>query len=329
MRVAQQMTGSSNMHRPFGATGIVIPPIAFRTDVLNSPVLADQTKRLICIEWFNRIEPPVFIDVVHPEEHDSRSDTLGRMLTHLDAAPGDVVINLELDPRGESRNLAEPHLIRSQFGEVCDLFDKNHLPRLVTLRLPMADDAVTVRTVNSTLPNAIDLLHELQSLKTRNRLAAVGVALHDWRLGQQLLGNAGFDFVKLQRGPTIRHHPAEMLRWLADLAARSIPVITAGVFHGGFLVGGTTFDGLAIRPDEDTGKTLFTWRKAFTALCHGHGVRPAHACIQFALRIPGIGAVSLNTAHLERVAEGVEAATTPVPSALWQSMKEEGLLTLD
>jgi D-threo-aldose 1-dehydrogenase len=110
------------------------------------------------------------------------------------------------------------------------------------------------------------------------------------------------------------------------LAEQGIGIITAGVFAGGFLLGGRTLNGRNINSDTPAYQSLVARRKAFTALCHGHSVRPAHACIQYALGIPGVVAASLSTSNVDRVAEAVHGATTQVPSALWASMKEEGLL---
>jgi D-threo-aldose 1-dehydrogenase len=65
------------------------------------------------------------------------------------------------------------------------------------------------------------------------------------------------------------------------------------------------------------------------ALCHGHGITPARACIEFALSAPGIAAVAINTSHRDRIAENVASAITPVPSVFWSSMKDERLLAED
>jgi D-threo-aldose 1-dehydrogenase len=62
------------------------------------------------------------------------------------------------------------------------------------------------------------------------------------------------------------------------------------------------------------------------ALCHGHGVTPTQACIQFALAGPGVVAVLLNSSHPDRVAENVGSVQRLVPDLFWASMKEEGLL---
>jgi D-threo-aldose 1-dehydrogenase len=319
-----------NIHRPFGATGILVPPIAFRANVLDDAlrILPEQTKRLISGEWMRRIKPPVFIDVALHEKRNSPLSTLGRLLSQHDVAPDEVVLNLELEAPVDSRDSAEPDPLCKQFDDACELLGKNHIPRIATLRLKIENERPNARTLPTSVP-AVDWLRELKSLKTRHKLAAIGIALLDWRLSQKLRDVAHVDFIKLLNGPTVLRHPPEMLEWLAALAAEQIAVITAGVFHGGFLVGGPTFDDHQLNADSPAGQSLIAWRKAFTALCHGHGVRPAQASIQFALSIPGVVAVSLRTSSVDRVSEDVYAATTPVLGGLWTSMKEEGLLAHD
>jgi D-threo-aldose 1-dehydrogenase len=324
------MTSSNDLHRPFGKTEIVVPPIAFRTDVLenSSRVLPEKTKRLICSEWLGCVKPPLFIDVVFNEGHKIQVATIGHLLAHFDVAPDEVVINLELAAADDPRNLAEPQRIRTQFGKACDLLGKSHMPRLVTLRVARNGSDLDAQSPN-TVAQVVDAVHELHLLKDRYDLAAIGIAVCDWRLGRLLHESADVGFIKLVNGPTILRHPPEMKTWLADLAADAIPVITAGVFHGGFLVGGPTLDGRIVSSNAPVDRSLFTWRKSFSAICHGHGVRPAHACVQFALSMPGVIAASLSTSHPDRVVDTTYAATTPVPIGLWESMKEEGLMSQD
>jgi D-threo-aldose 1-dehydrogenase len=78
--------------------------------------------------------------------------------------------------------------------------------------------------------------------------------------------------------------------------------------------------------EDDTQRGLLAWRKAFVALCDGHGITPAHACIQFALSLPGVVAVQLDSSYPDRVAENIRSGFTRVPPNFWASMIEEGLL---
>jgi D-threo-aldose 1-dehydrogenase len=113
---------------------------------------------------------------------------------------------------------------------------------------------------------------------------------------------------------------------MAELADRRVPIILAGVFDGGFLAGGNRLDGRAVNADDPSQRWLFAWRKAFVALCDGHGISPTHACIQFALSLRGVVAVQLDSSYADRVAANIRSVYTEVPRGFWESMKEEGLL---
>ena len=116
---------------------------------------------------------------------------------------------------------------------------------------------------------------------------------------------------------------------MTALADRQVAIIGSSVFHSDFLVGGSRFGNRMLSPEDPADQRLFAWRKAFAALCYGHGIAPAHACIQFALSVPGVIAVALDTSYPDRIAENAASAVTPVPDAFFESMKEEGLLSGD
>ena len=163
-------------------------------------------------------------------------------------------------------------------------------------------------------------------MKAAQQVSGIGVAAKDWRVVREIDSAARLDWVTLVGGFTIMRHPHELLEFMASLAARQIPIVGAGIFHCNLLVGGNRFEDRALSRENSEHASLFAWRKAFAALCHGHGVAPAHACIQFALCAPGVAAVVINTSRPERVAENAASSVTKLPDALWASMQEEGLL---
>ena len=55
-------------------------------------------------------------------------------------------------------------------------------------------------------------------------------------------------------------------------------------------------------------------------------VKPADACVQFGLAVPGVVAVALNTGKPERIKENVASAQNEIPAALWRALKDEGLV---
>ena len=74
---------------------------------------------------------------------------------------------------------------------------------------------------------------------------------------------------------------------------------------------------------------LFTWRKEFFAVCKLHGVSPAIACVQFALHVPGVKSIALNTTEIKRVRENLEMANANIPIEFWQALNAKGLIRID
>ena len=133
------------------------------------------------------------------------------------------------------------------------------------------------------------------------------------------------DWITVACGPTLMRHPPNLLASLAEIQRRQIPVIISGVFEGGFLVGANRLDGRLLRSEDDPDRSTLAWRKAFVALCDGHGISPAHACIRFALALPGVVAVRVESSYADRVAQ-IRSSLTEVSANFWASMQEEGLL---
>lgn len=313
------MARSTDYHGPIGATGLSIPPIVFRGDVLDDRVqsVPEQTKRVICGEWFQQCKSPIVVSAACGKDANASLGALRRHLEHVEASSDEVHVLLDL------RNVAS-QAVAASYTNACQLLGESYRPRLVLVGWPFKLDAQ---------PDCVapaDALNQLAVLRGENGLAAIGVRIDS--LDSPLLDplradeRMTFDFIMVTRSPTVMQHPPEQLRRLARLADRQVPVIAGGILQGGFLAGEDVIDGRPINSFDSTDQALIGWRKAFTSLCLGHGVRPVHACVQFALSLPSIVAVSLSTWHPDRVVANVLAATNGVPDALWASMKEDSLL---
>jgi D-threo-aldose 1-dehydrogenase len=296
------MNISAGQRRPFGALGLTIPPIVFGTAALgNVPqVIPEQRKLEICGEWFQHVAPPVFIDTAYRHGDGLALEVLGRMLHRLDLEGGEVVIHLTLDA----------DRVADDWEKNCRLLGSKYRPKLVSVC--DADE------------NAWRAVGEL---KSAGLVLGAGVATRDFGALVSLAPSP--DWMVLTGGLTLMRHPAGLLASMAELAARQIPIIVSGVFDGGFLVGNNRLDGLLLSAEDPADRSLLTWRTAFVALCHGHGITPAQACIEFALLQPGVVAVLLNSSHPDRVAENASYVQRLVPDLFWASMKEEGLLATD
>jgi D-threo-aldose 1-dehydrogenase len=305
-----------DQHLPFGKTGLAIPPIVFGTAALGNAnrVIPELTKLAICGEWFRGVAPPVFIDAAYRHGNGMALEQLGRVLRRLDIASEEIVIGLELDGEQSPSDAGQPKYDRLMECWVKSrrLLGEAYRPKLVSV-----GDA------------DVDAWRAASELKDAKEVLGAGIGIKDWRAARDYIATIEPDWITLTGGCTLMRHSPEMLAFMAELARRQIPIVVAGAFDGGFLVGGNQLDGRVVSADDPADRALFAWRKAFVALCEGHGISPAHACIQFALTAPGVVAVLLKSSYPDRVAENVNSVCQRVPDNLWASMKEEGLLAAD
>ena len=296
------MNISAGQRRPFGSLGLTIPPIVFGTAALgNVPqIIPEQRKLEICGAWFRHVEPPVFIDAAYRDGDGLALEVLGRMLRRLDIESDEVVVHLTLDA----------DRVAVDWEKSCRLLGSEYRPKLVSI---CDADEGAWRAVGE--------------LKATGSVLGAGVVARD--LGSLTSLEPSVDWVVLTGGFTLMRHPAGLLASMVELAARQIPIIVSGVFDGGFLVGSNRLDGRLLSAEDPADRSLLAWRTSFAALCHGHGVTPVQACIQFALAGPGVVAVMLNSSHPDRVAENAGCVQRLASDLFWASMKEEGLLAAD
>jgi D-threo-aldose 1-dehydrogenase len=339
--------------RPFGRTGLRVPPIVFGTSVLGNAfhAIPDQTKSAIMSEWFRHVSPPVFIDTAGKYGAGMALEVIGGALDRLEISPHEVIINNKLAWKRAPLTGAEPKFepgvwvnlqhdaelrisydgILECWEEGCRLLGGRIAPQLASLHDPdeylaaSSSPAERDRRWDDVL-GAYQALHEL---KEAGLVVGIGVGAKDWRTVREIDAAVPLDWVMLANSFTIMNHPAELTAFIASLAERRIAVVNSAVFHAGFLVGGRYFDYRPVNAEDPVGRRLFSWRKLFVALCEGHGISPAHACVQFGLSAPGIVAVALNTSHPDRISENVALVLKRVPDGFWASMKEEGLLAAD
>jgi len=309
-------------HRPFGKTGLTVPPIALGTSALGNvrSILPPAKKVALCGEWLNHVEPPIWLETGPCCGGAQGLETLFQMAQRLDVSPDDVLIGHLLNWQDAAQ---------AWRGD-CRLLGDVYRPKLVAINEAdkYLDEAASPQERDRRIADVTRAFQELLKLKEAGEVVAVGVAGKDWRCIEMIGKHVPFDWVRLSGCFSPMHGAPDVVRFMASLAERQIPIVLAGVFHSGFLVGGQCYDHRVLDTEDEQDARQLAWRKSFVALCHGHGISPAHACIQFALSAPGVVAVAVDTTQPERVAENVRSVLTRVPGSLWESMKEEGLLAM-
>ncbi len=296
---------STDFHHPLGQAGLRIPRVLFGTAALGNVhrVITDQAKLEIVGEWFRHVQPPLFVEASYTHGAGAALEMLGRALQRLEIAGNEIHIQLTTDGA-----------FQECWKKSCLLLGEAYPPKLIVIA---AGDTEGWRIA--------------RGLRDSERVLAAGIHISGHGKANEFpnLPYEEVDFVELISGYTVMRHSPEVMSLLQELADRQIPVILAGVFDGGFLVGGNRLDERVLNSEDSADRSLLAWRKSFVALCDGHGISPAHACIQFALSLPSVISVRLDSTYADRVAENVRAAYTPVPESFWASMKEEGLLSRD
>jgi D-threo-aldose 1-dehydrogenase len=349
--VVNSLRLSASDYRPFGKTGLRVPPIAFGTSALGNlyRAIPDVAKLEIVSAWFDHVSPPVFIDTAGKYGAGLAMEVLGQALEKFEIPPGDVVISSRLGwkrtPLATREPTFEPGVwaniehdavqrisydgILECYEESCRLLGDFYRPQLVSVHDPdeFLAAAATPDERRRRIEDIVAAYRALTELKQRGEVKAVGVGAKDWRVIQEIDAAVPLDWVMLANSLTVLRHPPELLAFVAELSSRGVAIINSALFHAGFLVGGKYFDYRVIRPEDEP--ALFAWRKSFVALCEAHGISPLHACVQFGLAVAGVAAVALNTSHADRIRENVAAVATLVPPQFWATLKEEGLLAKD
>jgi len=155
---------------------------------------------------------------------------------------------------------------------------------------------------------------------------AIGVGSKDWKVIQKLESVINLDWIMFANSMTIMNHPIELLQFMEKVRDKGITIVNSAVFQAGFLIGGDFYDYRKIEPDSPENIRRFQWREQFNALCSKYKITPAIACVNFAIKAPGVSSISLNTSKPEHVKSNVESVFSNVPEEFYEEMKNKGLI---
>jgi D-threo-aldose 1-dehydrogenase len=305
-----------SLYRPFGNTGLVLPPVVFDTAPLTDKArpIPDQTKLQLVGEWLSHIPPPLVVEFTVNGSSISPLLILARAIRRFEINPNELVLTFRCPAHATSEDVQK---LQDECGRT---LGSAFAPRLVSVDCPRntPDPHIVIKKIDS-----------LRQLKESGNIRAIGICSANPAFVENVRSKTQLDWVTLRGCLTTLNHPPEALTLADTLQRQGIPIVNSSVFHSGFLAGGNELDGRPLDPLNESDQKMLAWRKSYAALCHGHGVSPIHAAIQFALRMPAVHAVRINTSYPDRVRENVAAIAKPVSPNLWKSMKEEGLLAID
>jgi D-threo-aldose 1-dehydrogenase len=335
-------------HRPFGSTGIEIPPIVFGTSCLGNlyKVVPDETKLALVSEMVAHCPAPVVLDSAGKYGAGLALEAIGHALRTCGVPRSQVLVSNKLgwyrvplrgpEPtfeRGVWAGIAHDAESRISYEGILECYEQGRAllgagydTQLVSVHDPdeflAAAKSPGERAIR--FDQVLGAYRALFELKAAGKVRAVGIGSKDWRVIREIAENVNLDWVMFACSLTVYSHPAELLAFIAQLHARGVGMVNSAVFNAGFLTGGEWFD--YRRPDPVAEAPLFRWRETFFGVCQRFGVRPADACVQFGLAVPGIVAVALNTEKPERIKANLASATAEIPVAFWRALKDAGLV---
>jgi len=166
----------------------------------------------------------------------------------------------------------------------------------------------------------------LDELRSAGVVKAIGAGINEADVAADLLRDVGLDVVMLAGRYTLLEQPA-LDTFLPLAVHRGVDVIAVGVFNSGILVkapgAGATYD-YGPAPADVVARA-----RAIEAECRAFGVPMPAAAIQFPLAHPAVKTVLVGMSRPGAVAQNMNWLQTPVPPALWERLRDRGLIARD
>ena len=331
---------------------IDLPPVIFGTSGLGNLFVAldEQAKLDIVSECVRLSNGKVVFDSAGKYGAGLALETLGKCLKELNVHPNNVVISNKLawlrtelkteEPTFEPgvwKNLKYDAVQKISYEGILESFEQGnellngYTPQMVSVHDPdeYVASAKNKHQADELYQDILDAYRALYDLKQKGKVQAVGVGAKDWRIVKKIAGDVELDWVMIANSMTIKSHPQELLDFILEMESKGVCVVNSAVFHSGFLVGSDYFDYQLIKPGTPVNDALFAWREKFFKICKQFNVKPAEACVQFALNVPGVKSIALNTTDAKRVKENIEMARLEIPFEFWDVLQSEGLIEVN
>ena len=333
-----------------GTTGIQVPPITFGTSALGNlyTALDPQTKLEIVKESLRQTQPLTVFDTAGKYGAGLALEALGESLRQLEVARDQVLISNKLgwvrSPLIGDEPLFEPGVWKGlkydaiqqiSYKGILRCFEEGNellqglIPQLVSVHDPdeYLSQAKNPEEEDQLFEDILEAYRALEDLKKEGKVRGIGVGAKNWKVIPKIYEHVKLDWVMFANSATIISHPSELLEFMRKLKADQVGIFNSAVFQSGFLVGGDFYDYKLIRPDTTENKVLFNWREKFFGVCKQFNITPAHACVQFALNLPGVSSVALSTTDHSKVKRNVDSVQVKLPQEFWQELKNRHLLS--
>jgi D-threo-aldose 1-dehydrogenase len=163
----------------------------------------------------------------------------------------------------------------------------------------------------------------LDELRRAGVVGAIGCGLNEADMCLRFARVGDFDCMLLAGRYTLLEQGG-LEEFLPYAEANGIGVILGGPYNSGILAGDVP-DG-ATHDYKPASSLLIEKARRIAAVCNRHGVKLAAAALQFPLAHPAIASVIPGALSVREVTENLALLRQPIPAALWQELRAEGLL---
>ncbi len=166
----------------------------------------------------------------------------------------------------------------------------------------------------------------LLKLRDEGVIRAFGGGINEWQPCQWLAEHGDFDLFLLAGRYTLLEQEA-LDSFLPLCQARGIGIVVGGPYNSGILATGAR-EGAFYNYDPAP-LAILDRVAAIEAVCATHGVRLVDAAFQFPLRHPAVVSMIPGGQGVAEMTSNLAAAGSQVPAALWQELKDKGLMRAD
>jgi D-threo-aldose 1-dehydrogenase len=237
---------------------------------------------------------------------------------------------LEPNPQGgRGDDLAHGFAVSDTHRRVWDFSAEGVLRSLEASLQRLGLDRVDVALLHDPDDHADQAMREaypaLERLRDEGVTGAIGVGMNQCALPARFLRETDIDVVLLAGRYTLLEQEG-LAEVLPEAAARGRSVIIGGVFNSGLLIApepGAMYD-YAPAPQPVLDRAL-----RLKAVAERHGVPLRSAALHFPSGHPAVASVLTGARSAEEVRDTVDQLRRPVPAALWDELRAEGLLAPD
>jgi D-threo-aldose 1-dehydrogenase len=338
--------------KEFDKAALRLPPVIFGTSGLGNLFVAlkEEEKLNIVSECVRLSQGKVVFDSAGKYGAGLALETLGKTLKQLNVPPENVVISNKLgwvrtelkteEPTFEPgvwKNLKHDAVQKISYDGIIECFEQGnellngYIPQMVSVHDPdeYIGGARDFKHSEKLYDDILDAYEALFDLKKHGKVQFIGVGAKNWKTVKRIAKDVELDWLMIANSMTIKSHPKELLDFISEMSRKGVYVINSAVFHSGFLVGSDYFDYRLIERGDAKNDALFKWRETFFETCSRFQVKPAEACVQFALHVPGVKSIALNTTHADRVESNIRMAQPNIPIEFWQELKNKNLIEVD